>query len=49
MLPTSVALFATCLVDLFYPQVGEATVCLLRCLCPGRDGKVPFFLGGDRV
>jgi L-lactate dehydrogenase complex protein LldE len=30
--PTSVALFATCLVDLFYPQVGEATVRLLRRL-----------------
>ena len=30
MPPTSVALFATCLVDLFYPQVGEATVRLLR-------------------
>jgi len=27
-----VALFATCLVDLFYPQVGEATVRLLRRL-----------------
>jgi L-lactate dehydrogenase complex protein LldE len=32
MMPTSVALFATCLVDLFYPQVGEATVRLLRRL-----------------
>lgn len=32
MAPTSVALFATCLVDLFYPQVGEATVRLLRRL-----------------
>ncbi len=32
MPPTSVALFATCLVDLFYPQVGEATVRLLRRL-----------------
>jgi L-lactate dehydrogenase complex protein LldE len=32
MLPTSVALFATCLVDLFYPQVGEATIRLLRRL-----------------
>ncbi|MBI2114991.1 MAG: (Fe-S)-binding protein [candidate division NC10 bacterium] len=30
--PKSVALFATCLVDLFYPQVGEATVRLLRRL-----------------
>jgi len=30
--PTSVALFATCVVDLFYPQVGEATVRLLRRL-----------------
>jgi L-lactate dehydrogenase complex protein LldE len=30
--PTSVALFATCLVDLFLPQVGEATVRLLRRL-----------------
>jgi len=30
--PRSVALFATCLVDLFYPQVGEATVRLLRRL-----------------
>ena len=32
MTPTSVALFATCLVDLFHPQVGEATVRLLRRL-----------------
>jgi L-lactate dehydrogenase complex protein LldE len=32
MAPTNVALFATCLVDLFYPQVGEATVRLLRRL-----------------
>lgn len=32
MMPTRVALFATCLVDLFYPQVGEATVRLLRRL-----------------
>lgn len=31
-MPTTVALFATCLVDLFYPQVGEATVRLLRRL-----------------
>jgi len=30
--PKSVALFATCLVDLFYPQVAEATVRLLRRL-----------------
>ncbi len=30
--PKSAALFATCLVDLFYPQVGEATVRLLRRL-----------------
>ena len=32
MTPRAVALFATCLVDLFYPQVGEATVRLLRRL-----------------
>lgn len=32
MTPTRVALFATCLVDLFYPQVAEATVRLLRRL-----------------
>jgi L-lactate dehydrogenase complex protein LldE len=32
MTPTHVALFATCLVDLFHPQVGEATVRLLRRL-----------------
>ncbi len=32
MPPKSVALFATCLVDLFFPQVGEATVRLLRRL-----------------
>ena len=32
MTPKSVALFATCLVDLFHPRVGEATVRLLRRL-----------------
>jgi L-lactate dehydrogenase complex protein LldE len=32
MTPTHVALFATCLVDLIHPQVGEATVRLLRRL-----------------
>lgn len=32
MKPRGVALFATCLVDLFYPEVGEATVRLLRRL-----------------
>jgi len=32
MVPQRVALFATCLVDLFHPQVGEATVHLLRRL-----------------
>lgn len=32
MTPRGVALFATCLVDLFHPQVGEATVRLLRRL-----------------
>jgi L-lactate dehydrogenase complex protein LldE len=31
-MPKRVALFATCLVDLFHPQVGEATVRLLRRL-----------------
>ena len=28
--PTTVALFVTCLVDLFRPEVGEATVALLE-------------------
>jgi len=32
MAPASVALFATCLVDLFHPEVAEATVRLLRRL-----------------
>jgi L-lactate dehydrogenase complex protein LldE len=35
--PRSVALFVTCLVDLLYPQVGEATVALLRELDVGVD------------
>ena len=30
MPPERVALFVTCLVDLLYPEVGEATVALLR-------------------
>src|SRR5438034_7402636 len=30
MPPSRVALFVTCLVDLLYPEVGEATVALLR-------------------
>src|SRR6266540_174229 len=30
MAPPRVSLFVTCLVDLLYPEVGEATVALLR-------------------
>ena len=30
MAPRRVSLFVTCLVDLLYPEVGEATVALLR-------------------